>query len=104
MSEEELAIFDILTRPHLKLSRDERKRVREVARELLVTLKAEYLVLDWRKHQKTRAGVQVAIGQVLEGLPEVYEQELFDEKVERVYEHVYDAYLGEEKSIYTRVR
>ena len=62
------------------------------------------MVLDWRKHQMTRAGVQVAIGVVVEGLPEMYEQELFDEKVERVYEHVYDAYLGEEKSVYTRVR
>lgn len=103
LSEEELAIFDILTRPNLKLNREERKRVQEVARELLVTLKAEYLVLDWRKHQTTRARVQVAIGQVLEGLPEIYDQEIFTEKVERVYQHVYDSYHGENRSIYSRL-
>jgi type I restriction enzyme R subunit len=61
LSEEELAVFDLLTQPEPKLNREERKQVRQVAKELLDTLKAERLVLDWRKHQRTRAMVQVAI-------------------------------------------
>jgi hypothetical protein len=55
LSEEELALFDILTRPNMKLSREEKNQVKRVAQELLDTLKAERLVLDWRKKQQTRA-------------------------------------------------
>ena len=72
LSEEELALFDILTRPNMKLSREEKKQVKGVAQELLDTLKAERLVLDWRKKQQTRAAVQLTIEQVLDKLPEAY--------------------------------
>ncbi len=47
LSEEELVIFDILTRPSPELSTDERAEVKRVARELLTRLK-ELLVLNWR--------------------------------------------------------
>ena len=100
LSEEELAIFDILTRPNPKLSRAERTRVRQVAQELLDTLKAEFLVLDWRKHQTTRARVQVAIQRVLEALPETYDPGLYEQKCDLVYQHVYDSYWGENQSVY----
>lgn len=95
LSEEELAIFDILTRPQLKMSKQEKDKVKEVAKELLVTLKAERLVLDWRKNQKTRAGVKLAIEETLDHLPELYDPELYKEKCDSVYEHVYDSYFGE---------
>jgi type I restriction enzyme R subunit len=100
LSEEELAIFDLLTRPDLKLSKNEQERVRQVSRQLLDTLKAEYLVLDWRKHQKTRAGVQLAIEEVLDRLPPRYESDLYQEKCTGVYQHVYDRYFGAGKSVY----
>ena len=55
LSDEELALFDLLTRPNIKLNPKEREQVKQVAKELLDTLKAERIVLDWRKQQKTRA-------------------------------------------------
>ena len=55
LTEEQLAIFDLLTRPGPDLSADEEKQVKRVAEELLGMLKREKLVLDWRKEQQTRA-------------------------------------------------
>jgi type I restriction enzyme R subunit len=100
LSEEELAVFDLLTRPNLKLSKSEREKVREVARQLLDTLKAEYLVLDWRKNQQTRAGVKVAIEEALDRLPKMYNDTLYEEKCDLVYQHIYDSYFGPGKNIY----
>lgn len=94
LSEEELAIFDLLIRPNIKLNKAERERVKQVAKELLETLKAERIVLDWRKQQKTRAAVRVAIFDALERLPEPYTKDLYDQKCEVVYQHVYEAYTG----------
>jgi len=53
MTEEELVIFDILTRPAPELSTEERAEVKKVARELLNRLK-QLLVLNWR--QRSTAG------------------------------------------------
>jgi len=102
--EEELALFDILTRPNVKLTRKERKQVKAVAKELLETLKTERLVLDWRKHQQTRAAVELKIQEKLDELPEVYDIGLYQAKCERVYQHVYDSYYGAGKSIYPTAR
>ena len=55
---------------------------------------------DWRKKQQTRAAVQVAIQQVLDKLPDVYSGDVYKEKCEVVYQHVYDSYFGPGKSIY----
>jgi type I restriction enzyme R subunit len=101
LSEEELAMFDLLTKPDIKLTRAERAQVKQVAKELLVTLKAERLVLDWRKRQQTRALVQLAIEEALDKLPSVYTKELYERKCEAVYQHVYDAYYGEGKGVYS---
>jgi type I restriction enzyme R subunit len=102
LSEEELALFDILTRPNMKLSREEKNQVKRVAQELLDTLKAERLVLDWRKKQQTRAYVQLTIEQVLDKLPKTYSTEIYRQKCGLVYQHVYDSYSEAGKSIYTR--
>jgi type I restriction enzyme, R subunit len=102
LSEEELALFDLLTRPNLKLTRTEKEEVKKVAKELLDTLKAERLVLDWRKKQQTRAGVQLVIEQILDKLPSVYTPELYQTKCGAVYQHVYDSYYGPGKSIYAQ--
>ena len=48
MSEEELVIIDILTRPARELSPEERAEVKKVARELLATLK-DLIVINWRQ-------------------------------------------------------
>ncbi|MBU2446110.1 MAG: hypothetical protein KJ666_11165 [Bacteroidetes bacterium] len=58
---------------------------------LLVTLKAGKLVLDWRKRQQTRASVQFTIQQILDKeLPSVYTSDVFQNKCSRVYEHIYE--------------
>jgi type I restriction enzyme R subunit len=101
MTEEELAAFDLLTKPPDKLSKKDRELVKKVAQYLLRTLKEKKLVLDWKKTQQTRASVRVAIEEELDKLPEVYTQELYQEKCNVIYQHVYESYWGEDQNIYT---
>lgn len=103
LSEEELALFDILTKPDPMLTPDEERQVNTVAHELLQTLKTSKLVLDWRKRQQARAAVRQAIENALDqGLPDAYDQTLYQDKCDRVYQHVYDSYYGEGRSVYVR--
>jgi len=46
LSEEELAVVDILTKPKRRLTTKEEQQVKAVVRELLETLKEQKLVLD----------------------------------------------------------
>jgi type I restriction enzyme R subunit len=103
LTEEELAIFDILTKPTPELSPKEKKEVKQIARQLLQTLKQAKLVLDWRKKLRTRADVYSTVKTVLDDLPRTYTPELYQEKCDLVYRHVFDAYQGEGKSIYEGV-
>ena len=101
LTEEELVLFDLLTKPDLKLTRVEERDVKKAAKALLETLKKEKLVLDWRKQQTTRAMVRYAIETVLENeLPRAYSKELYEQKCDAVYQHVYEAYLDQGKSLY----
>ncbi len=101
LSEEDLAIFDILTRPSPRLTKREREKVKRIARDLLDTLKAERLMLEWRSKQQTRAAVRVAIKRALEDLPRVYTDDLYQQKCEAVYQHVYESYYGPRRSVYS---
>lgn len=104
LSEEELALFDLLTKPEMELTKKERAEVKKAARELLETLKREKLVLDWRKRQQARAEVRVTIEKMLdEGLPKAYTPDLFVKKTTAIFQHVYDCYYGAGKSIYSAV-
>lgn len=101
LAEEELAIFDLLTRPDPGLSEEERAIVKKAAQSLLETLRAEKLVLDWRKHQTSRAAVKECIREVLDReLPQLYDETLYERKCEDVYQHVYEHYFGAGQSIY----
>jgi type I restriction enzyme R subunit len=66
LSEEELAVFDLLTKPEISQTEKEREEVKKVARSLLGTLKKEKLVLDWRKRQQARAAVRVTVEEELD--------------------------------------
>lgn len=104
LTEEELAIFDLLTQPDLNLSDKDRDAVKQVAQELLRTLKETKLVLDWRKHQQTRATVQNAINVFLdERLPDKYDSDLFEQKCVTLYQHVYESYFDSQSSVYSPV-
>ena len=101
LNEEELALFDLLTKPQIEMSNADRDKVKATARELLAALKAGKLVLDWRKRQQARAEVRVTIEKMLDrGLPKAYTPELFEQKSTAVFQHVYDAYYGAGRSVY----
>jgi type I restriction enzyme R subunit len=100
LSDEELAIFDLLTKPKIKLDQKELQKVKEVARDLLKRLKEEKLVLDWRKRMQSRALVKLSIEDALDQLPRAYTKELYQQKCEVVYNHIFESYYGSGQSIY----
>lgn len=101
LTEEELAIFDLLTKPEMSLTQMEKHQAKKVGRELLDILKQEKLVLDWRKRQQSRAQVRVTIEDIFDrGLPQAYTPELYQKKCDAVYHHVYESYYGAGKSVY----
>lgn len=93
LTEEELAIFDILTRPGPELGAAEQKEVKRVAAHLLTRLK-QIQSLDWRQTVQARAKVKETIEEELDALPEAYTRTIFSEKCSRVFEHVYEARAG----------
>ncbi|PSB44852.1 DEAD/DEAH box helicase [filamentous cyanobacterium Phorm 6] len=101
LAEEELAIFDLLTKPDITLTEKEKLEIKKVAKELLSTLKQEKLVLDWRRRQQSKAAVKVAIEEALDQLPESYSNEVYERKCQEVYQHVYESYSEAGRSIYT---
>ena len=99
-TEAELAIFDLLTKPEPELTKAEALTVKGAAKKLLAHIE-EKLVLDWKRRQQTRSAVRVAIGTVLDAeLPEVYGPELFDRKVDVIFDHIYVSYFDDGASVY----
>ena len=91
-NEKQLAMFDLLTKPEPDLSDKEKKNVKAVSRILYDKLVEGILTLDWRKKQEKKAEVQVAIKTILnDGLPEVYDKRIFDDKRSAIYDYVYDS-------------
>lgn len=102
MSEEELVIFDILTRPAPELSAAERNEVKKVAKDLLERLK-QLLVLNWRYKSSARSQLKLTIEDVLdEGLPRAYPKPLYEEKCSAVFEHFYENYPERGQNAYSR--
>ncbi len=100
MSEEELVILDILTRPAPELSTEERAEVKKVARELLTKLKG-LLVLNWRQRAAARSQLKLAIEDVLDtGLPRAYDKPLYAQKCTAIFEHVYESYPERHQGVY----
>lgn len=101
MSEEELALFDILTKPEPELTDKERNQVKKVCRELLAKLKKEKLVLDWTNKAMARGEVRRTIEIMLdEGLPEAYGEDLYDTKCNAAFLHILESYQGPRGGIY----
>ena len=96
LSEESLAIFDLIKKQHL--SKSEIKRIKEVASGLLETLKAEKLRVDqWRHKESTRDAVRITIHDYLysddTGLPvSHYSEDEVQSTADEVYRHVFRAY------------
>lgn len=101
LTEEQLAIFDLLITPGPELNEAQSNQVKEVVRDLLATLKEEKLLLDWQKKRTLRAGVRLAIMDKLEELPDAYNPEQYELKCSLIYDHVLNSYFGDGRSIYS---
>ncbi|HEY0874934.1 MAG TPA: type I restriction enzyme endonuclease domain-containing protein [Vicinamibacterales bacterium] len=92
LSEEELTVFDLLARPGLDLTPEEREELKKVARHILERVGAA-LVLNWRQKAQARARVKLVIEDTLdEGLPRTYKPEVYTAKCSRLFEHVYERF------------
>jgi type I restriction enzyme, R subunit len=102
MTEEELVIFDILTRPEPELNDGEKAEVKKVARDFLIRIK-ELLVLNWRQKTEARSKVNEAIKDVLDaGLPRAYTPELYRAKCAKLFEHMYERYPERDTNVYSQ--
>ena len=96
LDEESLAIFDLLKKPDLRGA--EVRRIKQVAVELLRTLKVEKLRVDqWREKESTRDAVHVTIRDFLwsdeTGLPaDGYSEDEVKVISDNVFLHVFRAY------------
>ncbi len=104
LTEEELAVFDMLMKSEengVTLTNGEQEQVKRIVRTLLETLKREKLILDWRKKQQAQAAVKKAVRDLLRSeLPPAYSQELRELKWQELFQHIYESYDGDGKSIY----
>jgi type I restriction enzyme, R subunit len=90
LTEDELAIFDLLSKPEPKLTKAQEIEVKKVARELLIKLQDHLDVLDWRMRQQTRAAVQSTIRFALNELPEEpYPEQVWEAKVDAVWAYLF---------------
>jgi type I restriction enzyme R subunit len=87
------------SRAELRPARDV-EQVKRVPEELLAVLKREKLVLDCRKEQQTRAAVRVTVEETLDQLPEKYTRQIYAQKCDAVYQHVFDSYWDDGHSAY----
>lgn len=102
LSEEELVVFDILTRPAPALTTAERDEVKKVARDLLARLKS-LLVLNWRQKSAARSSLKLAIENTLDdGLPRAYDKPLYEQKCAALFEHVYESYPEANTGVYAQ--
>jgi type I restriction enzyme R subunit len=96
LDEESLAIYDLILKPELNAS--DIKRVKQIAVDLLKTLKEEKLKIDhWRDNEFTRDAVRLAIRDFLwsedSGLPiNSYTENDVTLKADDVFRHIYRVY------------
>ena len=101
-TEEELVIFDILTRPAPEFCAVERDEVKREARTLL-SWRKELSVLNWQK-SAARAALTLAVEDALDsGLPRAYSPELYRKKCSAVFEHLYESYPERSVGVYSQV-
>ncbi|WP_228139252.1 type I restriction endonuclease subunit R [Rhodococcoides fascians] len=102
LTEEELAIFDLLTQPDPVLTDEERDTVKGSAKKLLEHLH-DKLVQDWRRKVDVKNDVDSTIRRILDHeLPEMpYTPGIFTSKVQLVFDHVLTAYGDDGESAYS---
>jgi type I restriction enzyme R subunit len=104
ISEEELALVDLMKRPEVPLTDALHDKLKVVARELLRRL-PEKLVIDWKRSYQRKAAVKKVIERALEELPQdAYSDALYEDVCGAVFDHVFESYYGEGKSKYATGR
>lgn len=100
LTEEQKAVFDILKKP--ALTNSEKKKVKEIAIELLDDLKKEKLKVPnvWEKSETTAAVFNYVNNTLFNSLPDSYEKEEIDEKTIRLFDHLRHQYYGNGISVY----
>ena len=98
LSEEELAVFDLVVQGDPELSKRDEQAVKAMARQLVAKLKANALVLDWRKKQQIRARVRQTIKQELRQLGASNGE--LDSLLGSLFAHVHEAYTDRDHNIY----
>jgi type I restriction enzyme R subunit len=95
LSEDELAVFDLLTRPEPKLTKKQEAEVKKIARDLLQKLQEHLQVDEWQVRQQTRAAVESTIRFTLNDLPdEPYPEPVWNEKVGAVWSFIFARRTG----------
>lgn len=90
LTESELVVFDLLTRPGPALSLAERDEVKRGVKRLLARLQT-LLSVEWQATNQGRARVNSAIeGELDQGLPRSYTPEVFTAKAGAVFQHVHE--------------
>ena len=101
LTEEQKAIFDILRKPNL--TEPDKKKIKEIAIELLEELKKEKLKVEhWSDKSATSAAVFNTVNKTLfESLPfPVYESDDITQKTLLIFEHLKNKYFGGGISVY----
>lgn len=90
LSEDELTVFDLLTRPEPKLSKKQEAEVKKIARDLLEKLREFLEVEEWQSRQQTQAAVKSTIRFTLDQLPqEPYPEPVWNAKVDAVWSFIF---------------
>jgi type I restriction enzyme R subunit len=90
LSENELALFDLLTKPDI--SKTDRERVKQSSRSLLAAIQAHLKNFeDWTAKEQTQADIKIfVIDQVFAAVPQPpYSPEEAEQMAERIYEYVF---------------
>ncbi len=91
LTEDELAVFDLLIKENLNPS--EVEEVKKVAKEMIEKLKAEKLTPHWREFEPTRAGVKTTIADYVYKLPvPTYTEFECQSLVSPLYNFMYEQY------------
>lgn len=100
LTEEELAIFDLMVHD-LPLDEKERNQVKAIAKELTTKIQ-DLLVIDGRKKQRTKARVRNVVEDILDNLPEAYDDKLWPKTCSEVFMCIFEKYPGQGQSVYTK--
>lgn len=95
LSDSELALFDLLTKPDI--TKADRERVKQSSRSLLSAIQMHLKNFeDWTAKEQTQADMKVfVLDQVFEAIPQPpYTAEEAEQMAERVYDYVFQRALG----------